>query len=90
MKTTMLQDAYALCSVTEAFNAECDKLRSIFSRLNYLRGYIESVISKFSLRDPSDPSANVAERDNSIIRINRSSFQRSSFCLFCPEAFARS
>ena len=45
------------------FNAECDKLSSIFSRLIYPRGYIESVISKFSLRDLSDPSANVAERE---------------------------
>ena len=46
---SVLQDAYALSSVTEAFNVECDKLRPIFSRLNYPRGYIESVISKSSL-----------------------------------------
>ena len=62
----MLHRAYALSPTTEAFKAECDKLRSIFSRLNYPRGLIVSVISKFSLRDPS---ANVSGRD-SIVRIN--------------------
>lgn len=32
---TMLNRAYALSSTTEAFNGECAKLRSIFSRLDY-------------------------------------------------------
>ena len=32
---TMIHRAYALSSTTEAFNAECAKLRSIFSRLDY-------------------------------------------------------
>ena len=32
---TMLHRAYALSSATEAFNKECDKLRSIFFRLDY-------------------------------------------------------
>ena len=32
---TMLHRAYALSSTTEAFNEECAKLRSIFSRLDY-------------------------------------------------------
>ena len=80
----MLQDAYALSSVTVVFNAECDKLSSIFSRLNYPRGYIESVISKFSLRDLSDPSANVAERELGL------PFKDQVSAKFCPEAFARS
>ena len=49
---TMLHRVYALSSMTtEAFiiNAKYDKLRSVFSRLNYLRGLIESVIFKFFL-----------------------------------------
>ena len=66
---TMLYRAYALSSETGALNAECDKLRSIFSRLNYPRSLIESIIFIFSLGDSSGPSANVAERDNSMIRI---------------------
>ena len=66
---TMLHRGYALSSETEAFYAECDKLRSIFSRLDYSRSLIESVVSKFSFRDSSGPSANVAERDKNIIRI---------------------
>ena len=54
---TMLRRAYALYFKTEAFNAECDKLRSVFnSRLDYPRGLVDSVISKFSFRDPSGPS----------------------------------
>ena len=67
---TMLHRAYALSSETEAVDAECDKVRSIFCRLSYPRSHIESVIPTFSLRDPSGPSTKVAERDNIIIRIS--------------------
>ena len=44
---TMLHRAYALSSTTEAFNEECDKLRSIFSRLDYPIGLINSTIDVF-------------------------------------------
>ena len=50
---TMLHRAYALSSTTEAFNEECAKLRSIFSRLDYPCSLIESVISNFVSRKPS-------------------------------------
>ena len=43
----MLHRAYALSSTTEAFNEECDKLRSIFSRLDYPIGLINSTIDVF-------------------------------------------
>ena len=67
----MLHRAYALSSETEAFDTECDKLRSILSRLSYPGGHIEShIIPTFSVRDTSGPSTNVAERDNSIIRFS--------------------
>ena len=67
----MLHRAYALSSEKEASDAECDNLRSIFSRLSYPGSHIESdVIPTFSLRDPSGASTNVAERVNSIIRIS--------------------
>ena len=44
---TMLHRAYALSSTTEAFNGECAKLRSIFSRLDYPIGLINSTINMF-------------------------------------------
>ena len=44
---TMLHRAYALSSTTEAFNEECDKLCSIFSRLDYPIGLINSTTDMF-------------------------------------------
>ena len=43
----MLHRAYTLSSTTEAFNKECAKLRSIFSRLDYPIGLIISTINMF-------------------------------------------
>ena len=43
----MLHSTYALSSTTEAFNEECAKLRSIFSRLDYPIGLINSTIDMF-------------------------------------------
>ena len=43
----MSHRAYALSSTTEAFDEECAKLRSIFSRLDYPWSLIDSVISHF-------------------------------------------
>ena len=42
---TMLHRAHALSSTTEAFNEECAKLRSIFSRLDYPIGLVNSTIN---------------------------------------------
>ena len=65
---TMLHRAYALSSTTEAFNEECAKLRSIFSRLDYPLSLIDSVFSNF---DSRNPSVNVSERNESnIVRIS--------------------
>ena len=44
---TMLHRAYALSSTTEAFNEECVKFHSIFSRLDYPIGLINSIIDMF-------------------------------------------
>ena len=66
---TMLHRAYALSSTTEAFNEECAKLRSIFSRLNYPWSLIDSVISNFDSRKV----ASIAERnadESNIVRNN--------------------
>ena len=65
----MLHRAYALSSTKEAFNEECAKLRSIFSRLNYPWSLIDSVISNFDSRKV----ASIAERnadESNIVRIN--------------------
>ncbi|CAH3124007.1 unnamed protein product, partial [Porites lobata] len=57
---TMIHRAYSLSSTTEAFNAECAKLRSIFSRLDYPLSVIDSAIKSFFLNS----SADKAERNN--------------------------
>ena len=44
---TMLHRAYAFSSTTEAFNEECAKLHSIFSRLDYPIGLINSTTDMF-------------------------------------------
>ena len=64
----MLHRAYALSSTTQAFNEECVKLRSIFSRLDYTLSLIDSAFSNF---DSRKPSVSVSERnENSIVRIS--------------------
>ena len=45
----MLHRAHALSSTTEAFNEECAKLRSIFSRLNYPIGLVNSTINMWNV-----------------------------------------
>ena len=49
---TMLHRAHALSSTTEAFNEECAKLSSIFSRLDYPIGLVNSTINMFILSKP--------------------------------------
>ena len=74
--------AYALSSTTEAFNAECVKLHSIFCRLDYCMDLIDSAINNFLF---INVSAGIAERntdDNNTIRISLPSkdlFLRFSF-----------
>ena len=57
----MIHRAYALSSTTKAFNSECAKLRSIFSRPDYPMSLIDSAINNFLFRNSS---ANKAERNN--------------------------
>ena len=49
----MIHRAYALSSTTDGFNAECAKLRSIFSRLGYPMNLIDSAIKNFLFRNSS-------------------------------------
>ena len=66
---TMIHRAYALSSTAEAFNAECAKLRSIFSRLDYPMSLIDSAINNFLLQNSS---ANKAESNDvsSTVRVS--------------------
>ena len=64
---TMLHRAYALSSTTEAFNEECDKLRSIFSRLYYPIGLINSTIDVFIQNITTKPEKKT--NDGNTIRI---------------------
>ena len=57
-----------LLSTTEAFDAECVKLRSIFSRLDYPGGLIDSAINNFIFRNAS---AGTAERNTDDINTER-------------------
>ena len=66
----MLHRAYALSSTTEAFDEECAKLRSIFSRLDYPWSLIDSVISNFVSRKTSVGTTERNVDDSNIIRIN--------------------
>ena len=65
----MIHRVYALSSITDAFNVARTKFRSIFSRLDYPMGLVDSAINNFVFRNAL---ANTAERnadDNSTVRI---------------------
>ena len=65
---TMIYRAYALSSTNEAFNQECTRLRSIFTRLDYPITMINSTINKF-IRNISSGENDARVEDNSILRI---------------------
>ncbi|XP_078368997.1 uncharacterized protein LOC144652976 [Oculina patagonica] len=52
----MVHRAHALSSTTEAFNEECDRLRSIFTRLDYPMHVINSTINNFVRNVSADTS----------------------------------
>ena len=59
-----------MSSTTETFNAECVKLRSIFSRLDYPTSLIDSAINNFLFRNFSANKAESNNDDGSTIRIS--------------------
>ena len=63
----MLYRAYALSSTTETFNEECAKLRSIFSRLDYQIGLINSTIDMFIQNIATKPEKKID--DGNTIRL---------------------
>ena len=66
----MIHRAYALSPTTEAFNAECAKLRSIFSRLDYPMSLIDSAINNFLFLNSSANKAESNNDDSSTVRIS--------------------
>ena len=54
----------------QAFDEECAKLRSIFSRRDYPWSLIDSVISNFVSRKPSEDTMERNVDESNIIRIN--------------------
>ena len=66
----MIHRAYSLSSTTEAFNAECAKLRSIFSRLDYPMSVIDSAIKNFLSLNSSVNKAERNNDDSSTVRIS--------------------
>ena len=66
----MIHRAYALSSTTEAFNTECAKLRSTFSRLDYPVSLINSAINNFLFRNSSANTVVRNNDDSSTVRIS--------------------
>ena len=64
---TLLHRAHALSSTTEAFHDECTRLRSIFSRLDYPVGLINSTIDMFIQNIATKPGKKTD--DNNTVRI---------------------
>ena len=59
-----------MSSTTEAFNAECAKSRSTFSRLDYPMSLIDSAINNFLFRNASTNTAERNNDDSSTVRIS--------------------
>ena len=80
--TTSISPSHALSSTTEAFNAECVKLHSIFCRLDYCMDLIDSAINNFLFINVSAGTAERNTDDKNTIRISLPSkdlFLRFSF-----------
>ena len=65
---TMIHRAYALSSTTEAFDQECTRLRSIFTRLDYPLAMINSIITK-TIQSLSFGTREKNKEDSSVVRV---------------------
>ena len=65
---TMIHRAYALSSTTEAFDQECTRLRSIFTRLDYPLAMINSIITK-TIQSVSFGTREKNKEDSSVVRV---------------------
>ena len=62
---TMVNRAYRVSSTTEGFTQECNKLRTMFSKLRYLKTLVDSSINKFS-QEPDKEMHTVPSADPSV------------------------
>ena len=65
---TMIHRAYAQSSTTEAFDQECTRLRSIFTRLDYPFTMINSIITKI-IQSLSFGTREKNKEDSSVVRV---------------------
>ena len=61
----MVNRAYRLSSTTEGFAQECNKLRTMFSKLRYPKTFFDSSINKFS-QEPDKEIHTVPSADSSV------------------------
>ena len=66
---TMIHCEYALSSTTEAFNQECTRLRSVFTRLDYPSAMINSSITK-TIQNFSFGTREKNKEDSSVVRLS--------------------
>ena len=69
MLQSLFINAYALSFTAVAFNPEFDKLRSVFSRLDYPVGLINSTINNFVLQIASENRALSNTNDSGTVRL---------------------
>ena len=69
LRKTMVHRAHALSSTTEAFNQECTRLSSIFTRLDYPLVMINSTITE-TIQSFSFGTREKNEVDNSVVRVS--------------------
>ena len=74
---TMVNRAYRLSSTKEGFAKECDKLRTIFSKLRYPKTLVDSSINRFS-QEPDKEIHTVPSADPSVYIVLPFKDQRSA------------
>ena len=76
---TMVDRAHSLSSTEEAFTKECDKLRTMFSKLRYPNALVDSTIHKFRQKTDTEPHAATLSEPSVYISLSFKD-QRSANC----------
>ena len=66
---TMIYRSYRLSSSQQAFESECDKLRSVFSKLCYPNNLINYIFSSFSKNLDTNDANNAISNNSQSVRI---------------------
>ena len=77
---TMVDRAHRLSSTEEAFTKECDKLRTMFSKLRYPNALVDSTINKFKQKTDTEPHAATLSEPSVYISLSFKD-QRSANCV---------